>query len=170
MEIEFFKKNILTLKQKLFRKSLYMIRSTEEAEDIVQDLMMRMWDKRKEWPRIDNMEVYCMVMVKHMTLDRMRSSGFYTEPLDTDTERTDNEPLPPDKMEQTETKEIVWRVISRLPEKQQNIIRLREFEGLTYEKIAEQLTINEEQVKISLFRARKKIREIYEKMERYGLT
>lgn len=146
-----------------------MIHSVPEAEDIVQELMLRMWDKKAEWLHINNVEAYCMTMVRHLTLDRLRAAESRTEPLSAETDKPDPSFLPSDQLEQQETTTTIWKIISMLPEKQQQIIQLREFEELSYQKIAEQMEISEEQVKINLFRARKKIKEIYEKLERYGL-
>ncbi|MBQ7823490.1 MAG: sigma-70 family RNA polymerase sigma factor, partial [Bacteroidaceae bacterium] len=60
-------------------------------------------------------------------------------------------------------------VISSLPEKQRNIILLREIEEMSYRDIAQELSISEAQVKVILFRARQTIKEIYQKISRYGL-
>ena len=44
-----------------------------EAEDIVQDVFLKLWDKRDEWKNIENVEAYCFRMAKNLSLDRMTS-------------------------------------------------------------------------------------------------
>lgn len=65
---------------------------------------------------------------------------------------------------QTESNEVdakmnmVMRFLQDLPEKQREIFQLREVEGLTYEEIGSYLELSQEQVKVNLHRARKRIR------------
>ena len=56
MKIEEFKNKILPLRDKLFRLALRIMRSTEDAEDVVQEVMLKMWDIREDWERIGNKE------------------------------------------------------------------------------------------------------------------
>ncbi|MCP9611185.1 sigma-70 family RNA polymerase sigma factor [Coprobacter sp. LH1063] len=137
--------------------------SEKDAEDIVQDVMMRMWDIRANWSMIDNFEHYCMTLVRNFTIDRMRSlqNRYKTEEIRLDAQ--DKSPSPEDRIEQKETERMVQKIIRKLPEIQQEVIRLREFEELSYKQISEQMHISEDQVKVTLYRARKKIKEMYEK-------
>ena len=48
-------------------------------------------------------------------------------------------------------------------------MQLRDIEGKPYKEIAQELQISEEQVKVTLFRARQRIRQQFEKIDRYGL-
>lgn len=73
---------------------------------------------------------------------------------------------PHEELEKAETIALVWRVIRLLPEKEQELIRLREIEELSYQDIAGEMNLTEGQVKVSLFRARRKMREIYLKINR----
>lgn len=84
MDTTYFKQNILPLKHKLFRKALSITESPVEAQDVVQEVMMRLWDKRREWAAIVNMEVYSMVMAKNIALDRIKRVGYRAEPIDSD--------------------------------------------------------------------------------------
>jgi RNA polymerase sigma-70 factor (ECF subfamily) len=61
------------------------------------------------------------------------------------------------------------QLIECLPEKQRTVMQLRETEGKSYKDIAEVMNITEEQVKISLFRARQTIKQRYIDANRYGL-
>ena len=169
MDIEYFKQNILPLKNKLFRKALSITESVEEAEDVVQEVMMRIWDKRTEWSNITNMEVYSMVSVKNMALDKIKRIAYRSESVDTDTVKAIVSDLlhPQDEMEKTEKITLLWEVIRRLPDKLQSLVRMREIEEYSYREIAEEMNLTEAQVKINLFRARQKMKEIYLQLNTY---
>lgn len=171
METEFFKNKILPLKQKLFRKALYITQSQADAEDIVQEVMLRMWDNKKEWPNINNIEGFCSLLTRNLAIDRIRQSGFRHESIDSDSflEVESTNQLPIEKLIQTDEKKWVLSVIASLPPKQQEVIRLREIEELSYKDIALELSLSETQVKIILFRARQTIKEVYQKISKYGL-
>ncbi len=62
------------------------------------------------------------------------------------------------------------KVIETLPQKQKEIYHLREIEEMTYQEIAEILSISLAEVKIGIFRTRKKIRDNINKIEAYGLA
>ncbi len=171
IETEYFKNNILPLKQKLFRKALYITRSQAEAEDIVQEAMMRMWDNRREWPNIRNIESFCSLLVRNFAIDRIKQSGFRYETIDADrflNVEASGE-LPIENLILTDEKRVVLSVISSLPERQREVIRLRELEDMSYKEIAAELSISEAQVKILLFRARQSVKKIYQKIAQYGL-
>ena len=57
-----------------------------------------------------------------------------------------------------EEKEIIDQAFEQLEDKQKKIIMLRDWDGYSYEEIADILEINLNQVKVNLFRARKKMK------------
>jgi RNA polymerase sigma-70 factor (ECF subfamily) len=63
------------------------------------------------------------------------------------------------RLVQRETTGFIAGIINSLPEKQRTIVQLRDIEGKTYQEIATVLSISESDVKVSLFRARKEMRE-----------
>ena len=64
---------------------------------------------------------------------------------------------------------LLHRLIAGLPEKQRTVLQLRDVEGKSYREIAEILGITEEQVKVTLFRARQKVKQQFIDRENYGL-
>lgn len=169
IDLEYFKENILPLKNRLFRKALSITESEVEAEDVVQEVMIRLWDNRSKWSGISNMEVYSMVLTKNLALDKIKRIGYRSESIDEETAKAlvSDLPLPQEAMEKKEKAALVWNVIRLLPEKLQNLIRLREIEEYSYREIAEEINITEAQVKVNLFRARQKMKEIYLQLNVY---
>ena len=71
MSTEKFYEIVLPLKDKLYRHALSIVRERNEAEDIVQDVFLKLWDKRKELVLIDNLDAYCYRATRNLALDRI---------------------------------------------------------------------------------------------------
>ena len=65
-----FRNDILPLKDKLFRLALRITLDRAEAEDVVQDTMIRVWNKRDEWSQFESVEAYCLIVAKNLAIDR----------------------------------------------------------------------------------------------------
>ena len=65
-----FRNDILPLKDKLYRLAFRITLNSAEAEDVVQDTMIRVWDKRDEWPNFESIEAYCLTVARNLAIDR----------------------------------------------------------------------------------------------------
>ncbi len=166
-----FRTDILPLKDRLYRLALRIVLDTAEAEDVVQDTLIRVWDKRDEWMNISSPEAYCLTICRNIALDRTaRSENRNTESLDeTHHLAMESSSAPDEKLIKQERMAIIRNLVDELPEVQRSIMELRDIEGKSYKEIATVLALSEEQVKVYLFRARQKIRKAYTKIEKYGL-
>ena len=72
MSLEVFTQRILPMKDKLFRFALRLLQDVQEAEDAVQDVMVRIWSKKEEWGQWQSLEAYCMTATRNSCLDRLR--------------------------------------------------------------------------------------------------
>ena len=156
-----FKTVILPITDKLFRLALSITGSKEDAEDVVQDVLLRIL-KKENWEDIENIEAYCFRAARNRALDiiSLKDNQIESFPDDFDC------PFPDDVERQVEVQEQIDRVekwLAQLPEKNRTVFRLREVEGLTYKEIASILNITEEQVKTILFRLRRKLKEYFDK-------
>jgi RNA polymerase sigma-70 factor (ECF subfamily) len=168
MSLEDFKNRVLPVKNKLFRFALRIVGNTEDAEDIVQDVLIKVWDKRVEMHKFLNMEAWCMKLVKNQSLDRIKSGQFKAYLNKEEQDVQSEEHTPHGQSELRDTIKIVHNCISSLPEKQKQVIQLRDVEGYSYQEISEIMEIDMNQVKVNLFRARKTIKERILKQETYG--
>jgi RNA polymerase sigma factor (sigma-70 family) len=169
MNLEDFETRVLPAKNKLFRFALRLLGSSEEAKDIVQETMIKVWNGR-DMAEVQNMEAWCMRITKNLSLDKLRSrQRKSTSSID---ERFDmvHESLSPH--EKTEIKESMKRIdelMAALPDKQRQVMHLRDIEGYSYNEICDVLEIDMNQVKVNLFRARNAVREKLVKLNAYGL-
>jgi RNA polymerase sigma-70 factor (ECF subfamily) len=167
-----FRNDVLPLKNKLYRLALRITLNHAEAEDVVQETMMKVWSRREQWEQIESMEAFCMTICRNIALDKNRRAGRDDESLeqgDYEVPTTDANFDPEQQTVQNDRLQIVRQIINSLPEKQRSVMLLRDTEGKSYKEIAAILDISEEQVKVNIFRARQTVRQRFIETENYGL-
>ena len=171
MGIEEFKQNILPLKNKFYQLAYRLINDEQEAKDIVQETMIKVWNRREGLTYIENIEAWCMRITKNMALDKLKSKKYQcTDSIRENFDIQDEHTHSPDKWtELKDEMEIIKNFIDRLPKKQQQVFELRDVKGLSYKEIGNVLKIDLNQVKVNLFRARKSIKENFINIHAYGL-
>jgi RNA polymerase sigma factor (sigma-70 family) len=137
----------------LFGYAMNFLHDREDAEDIVQDVFEKLWvnrgkvepTKAKSW----------MFTTAHNAMinfsTRKSRMSFYDE-----MERFEKGEIIPNSFE---ANEVVNRAVSILPPIQKSIIILRDLEGYSYGEVGEILDLSESQVKVYLFRGRRKIKK-----------
>lgn len=165
-----FRNDVLPLKNELFRLALRITLNRAEAEDIVQDTLIKVWNRREEWNAIDSIEAFSLTVCRNLSLDRIKKKGNDNDSLE-DVKAAESlaSSNPQDRMIQTDKVRLIRQIVDGLPEKQRSCMQLRDFEGKTYKEIASVLDISEEQVKVNIFRARQTVKQKYLKLDNYGL-
>ena len=165
-----FRDDVLPLKNELFRLALRITLNRFEAEDIVQDTLIKVWNRRSDWNDIDSIEAFSLTICRNLSLDRIKRKENYNDSLE---DVKGAEPLassnPQDRMIQADRVGLIKQIVDSLPEKQRSCMQLRDFEGKSYKEIATILDITEEQVKVNIFRARQAVKHKYMKIDNYGL-
>jgi RNA polymerase sigma-70 factor (ECF subfamily) len=170
MNIEAFQNHILPAKNKLYRFALRLLGSEEEAKDVVQEVFIRVWNGREQMNQVQNWEAWCMRIAKNLSLDRIRAwQRKNTHPLEEGFDVRQQELTPYETTELQESMQSISNLIASLPEKQRQVIHLRDIEGYSYNEICEILELDMNQVKVNLFRARNSVREKLTKINAYGL-
>lgn len=165
-----FRDDVLPLKNRLYRLALRIIPHTGEAEDIVQETMIRVWNHRDEFLNASSAEAFSVTVCRNLALDSLAKKESQNESLDEESDSTlDNAVSPLQALQMEDRRRWVMKLFNELPEKPRTIMQLRDIEGKTYKEIAAELEISEEQVKVTLFRARQRIKKEFEKIDRYGL-
>ena len=165
-----FRNDVLPLKNVLYRLALRITLSREEAEDIVQDTLIRVWNRRDDWEEMDSIEAFSLTVCRNLSLDKMKKAGKDNRPIsDEEISAADTGRDPYARMIQRDRLEQVKRIVDSLPEKQKSCMQLRDFEGKSYKEIAGILAMTEEQVKVNIFRARQAVKQKYNEIDRYGL-
>lgn len=167
MTAELFKKDILPVKDKLYRLALRMLTNPAEAQDAVQEVLLKLWQQGEALQKIDNLEAWAMRITKNWCLDKLRSKHRRIEDLDQVPVQIDAGPSPQQKLEKKETYKKVHQMIQKLPEKQMMVIQLRDIEGMTYKEIEQTIDMPQNQIKVNLFRARQKLKALMTKTMNY---
>ena len=157
MENISFRTTVLPLSDRLYRLALRITMNKAEAEDVVQDTLLKVWECRDSWNRINNLEAFAIATCRNRALDLAKRAGRDTENLDEMAHFSSH--TPHEQLEAREEISLVRRLMDSLPEVQRTIMSLRDIEGKTYQEIAQTLDISETQVKVYLHRARTKIKE-----------
>lgn len=170
MDLEAFKTRVIPTKNKLFRFALRFLGNEEEAKDIVQEVFIRVWNGREKMHEVANWEAWCMRVTRNLSLDRLRFlNRNATRPMEESFGLQHDALSPYETTEIGESMQKIARMIGSLPEKQRQIIHLRDVEGYSYQEICEILELDMNQVKVNLFRARTAVREKMTKIDAYGL-
>lgn len=170
MNLESFQSRVLPVKNKLYRFALRFLGNEDEAQDIVQEVFIRVWNGRDQMSEVQNWEAWCMRITKNLSLDRIRTlTRKQTQPLEDGFAVVHTALSPHESAEVTESMGRIAQIISSLPEKQRQVIHLRDVEGYSYNEICEIMELDMNQVKVNLFRARHAVREKMTKINAYGL-
>lgn len=169
MSLEAFKSRVLPAKDKMYRFAQRLLKDDEEAKDIVQEAMIRVWNKRDEMHTYLNMEAWCMRIVRNLSLDRLKSKQYNSDRLDNTYNLSSPGANPEQKTEIDNTMENIHNFIANLPDKQRQIMQLRDIEGFSYKEIGDILNLDANNVKVNLFRARKSVRQDLLNINAYGL-
>jgi len=166
-DAERFKEKYIPYYQKMYRVAYRLLEDMEDAEDMVQEAYIKLWNKRNELEHVENLESYCIVILRNLCMDLLRNkSRFHTQ--STDDINIPVEAKQEDKIQNAEEMEYIEKIISRLPEQQQVVFRMRHFEDYSNEEIEKVTGLSAVNTRVLLSRARKKVQEIYNTYHPYG--
>lgn len=162
-----FSRQVMPHSRKMFAVAYRFLQRPEEAEDVLQDAMVKLWQNRDSLPPEKELLPYLLTVVRNLSIDRLRSK----ERVDDNIEVSDittigigDSPLSTDDgIEEKDRLRHMLGLINQLPPDQQKVLKLKVFDDLTTEEIAKRMNIQPENVRQLLSRARKKLRELAQK-------
>jgi len=163
-----FDQTIMPLSKKMQRYAASILGNDQNARDVVQDCLLKIWNKRDMLKEIENKEAWVMRITRNHCLDFVKVNRFSLSSLETlemeSTIGSDDQLLIKDQG--------LWleKILTHMPLKQKEVFHLREIECLSYQEMAEVLGIQVNEVKVLLHRARTKIKETMMKIESYGVA
>lgn len=151
------------LRDRFRRLAMRFLPSADDADDVLQDAFCHLWPRAEELRTRQSAEAMTVTTLRHLCIDEVRRRG-RVEQVEFDAERDNRlSDSPLEEMERRERFEELERVMeSELTPTQLQILRLREYEEMDMDEIAEQLNMQPANVRVSLSRARKRIREVYQ--------
>ena len=160
---------ITPLQERLFRVSKRLLVSSQEAQDAVGEITLKLWEKRNGLSSVKNLEAYAMTMTKNFCLDRLKSKqGNHLRLVHVNYEKVTDHLS--QALEYKDSFSIVEKAMQGLPEVQRLLIQLRDIESLSYAEIEAVVAMKPTAIRVALSRARKTLKEHLVKNHAYGLT
>ncbi len=157
---------------RLFNFAMLYVHKKEVAEEIVNDIMIKVWNKKEELDSIKNLETYLFVAVRNHSLNHLAQYSPYHVSIEPDSPHGQLIDLN-DPGKELEWKEIYFRLnqaIDELPDQCRTVFKLIKEEGFRYKQVAEILNISPRTVETQLFRAIKKLNGIIKDYRRKSFT
>jgi RNA polymerase sigma-70 factor (ECF subfamily) len=164
MDAENFKKVFLPYHRKLYGIAYRILGNQIDAEDIVQEIYIKLWHRRTELESLINPESYAVTLLKNSCLDFIRK----VKPELSEIYET-NMPLDDSLISRIEDREqlvYVQNIIEKLPAQQKQVIKLKVWDNLSNEEIENVTGLTQGNIKVIISRARKTIKEVYKKWEK----
>jgi len=156
----------------LYGIAFRILRSQEEAEDAVQEVFIKLWNMGSKLDGYNNINALSVTMTKNLCIDQLRKKKHLVRDENGKLEiNAVDDSSPFEILQRNESESILKKIIDSLPEIYSSLIRLREIDGLSYEEIAQKTEQNINTLRVTLSRARKMIRDEYNKYqyERRGI-
>lgn len=168
MTPEEFRKEIIPEGRRLYSFAFRFLNIREEAEDLVQDVMTKLWEERGTLGNYRNIKALATTMTRNMCIDRLRKKktlGIDDNEIHSiagETESTGQ------VIEREEAASLVNTIIGRMKEPGKSALIMRDIEGYSYEETAEVLEMNVIALRTLISRARKSVREEMINIYSYG--
>jgi len=169
MQAEEFIQQYMPMQPKLLGFARSLLGSQAEAEDVLQEVYVKLWQAIQQGQRPLNASAWTMRVLRNMCLDRLKRAGTQDKPLEAAYAMESAWPDPEQQAEDREAMQQVRALMMELPEMQRAILHLRDVEGYDNHETAQVLGISTDQVKTYLCRARKKVKEGLTKRYQYGM-
>jgi RNA polymerase sigma factor (sigma-70 family) len=165
-----FLKAIEQHKNRVFSYSYYFLRNREDAEDVTQDVFVRLW---QHWSNIDQkkMKAWIMQVTHHRCIDFTRKRKRIQE----NKQKSESDPIttisqysvfakdPDSQLELSETQEFLLQALDGLPDRTKSMMLMHYFQDLKFETIATMMNVNINTVKVTIHRGRKMLKEVIER-------
>jgi RNA polymerase sigma factor (sigma-70 family) len=168
MDLMDFKTAVLPYKNKLFRLAKLMLRNKEEAEDLIQDVFLKLWSEKDRIGSYRSVEALAVTVTKNKCLDRIKSKRYKTSVGLEGIDLNSGSQTPFQHLASKDEQDLMKKLFEELPEQQRLVIHLRDVEEYSYEEIEEMTGILVNNIRVILSRARKTVRENYLKAQRNG--
>ena len=160
MELKQFKISVLPLRNKLLNYARKLTESPDDAEDAVQEVLLKLWNKRLELEQYRSIEAFAMTLTHNICIDMWRCKRNDTLSLDI-VQAASPTGTPERLLEIKDEIRLMHEIIDSLPNLQRTIMRMKDIEGYETDEIAEITGCGPEAIRSNLSRARKKVRDVY---------
>ena len=166
MKQELFIQKVLPLRPQLVAYARQLLDSPDDAEDIAQEVMLRLWNMKSELAGYRNIAALSVVITKHLCLNALKAKQRRMAGAAEAAGEEQAADSPHTALEEKDSLAHVSQIIARLPDLQQSVLKMKHIEGLEVEEIAAITGSAPEAVRMNLSRARKKVKDLFFKINR----
>ncbi|WP_297093900.1 RNA polymerase sigma factor [uncultured Draconibacterium sp.] len=152
-----FEKLIIQHKDKLFRFAASILKDSNDAQDAVQEVVLKLWKNRRLLDNAKNLESYCMNTVKNHCFDVLRKQKHHQNYLLANVHEAQEET----RFDAIDLVEKLKQELHQLPDQQRMAIELKDFQGLDYEEVGDIMEQSANTIRVHVSRGRKKLFEIF---------
>lgn len=167
MKTKDFEDKVLPLTDRIYPMVNRMLGNPASAEDVVQEIMIKLWDQRYKIGQHPNLKGYVFLTSRNYCLDLLKKKKPLIDSLDFQLDVLASKSNA-SGVEWSELNEIIKDIMKVLPSQQCEVIMMRDFDGFEFEEIAAAMDLKVEHVRVLLSRARKKVSTKLKKIYGYG--
>src|SRR5690625_7953005 len=130
-----FHEKVFPLRDRLYRFALSIVRKNDVAEDVVQEILIKAWDKREEWENWYNMDAMIFTMTRNLSLDKLKSKNNQLLAIPEGYDTPSRGAGPVQRVIEKDVGSMIQQAIDKLTETQRMVIQLSDFDGYTYKEI-----------------------------------
>lgn len=160
-----FSQLVMPHSRKMFAVAFHFLQRSDEAEDVVQDVFVKLWQMREKLPPGDQLLPFLLTVTKNLCIDRIRSRHIDNVDLSENQDRLpfEEEAFDDDQLEHKDRLRKTLQLMKELPPDQEKVLKLKVFHELENNQIAKMLNINEDNVRQLLSRARRRLKDLAQK-------
>lgn len=152
---------------KIYTMAISYLKSPVAAQDTVQEVFIKIWEKRNDLTGIDNFPAFLHVVTRNLLINQLQKKIPLVNHDDLIQQTIpEDRHLPHQQLDYRELVSLISQAVEQLPQRQQQVYRLSREQGLNHQQIAEELSLSYDTVREHMSKALKNIRASLEKQ--YG--
>lgn len=144
--------------KRIYTMALLYLKSPQAAQDMVQDVFVKLWLNKENLLQVREFKPYLFVMARNNIISNLRNKVFH-DYLDEDESLEESTMLPEKSLSFKESTDLLHKAIKKLPSQQQRAFKLSRNEGMSYEEIAREMGVSRLTVRTHISKALSFIRQ-----------
>ncbi len=154
---------ILPMAKNIYSYVLHIVSNSSDAADLTQDIMVKLWDTRSDWQKIQNPKAWVFKVARNLCFDWLKKQ----KPTYCDSPINGSEGYTQDLQQEIENRDtvaLIQKILHTLPDPQREVIILRDVEELEFDEIEQITGLTPNYIRVLLSRGRSKVKEMVEKL------
>lgn len=164
MNAQEFKQRFMPYHRMLYRVAYRLTGNVQDAEDLLQDTFVRLWQKREVITKEVLTEAYLVIVMKNLHRDKMRQKTLDSTDELTEQIQPPDEGIPDEMAERRDEAFLMKDLIERLPQREHDIITMYLLDELSYSEIEDATGLKQGNIRQIVMRTRQKLKEQFNKL------